>query len=42
MGLFEKVVKHPVLGKLPMILETPNTLEGYAKEIAILRQIAEK
>ena len=38
---FRKVVNHPVLKKLPMILETPNELAGYAKEIAILRQMEE-
>ena len=37
---FAKIVNHPVLCKLPMILETPNELPGYAKEIAMLRQLA--
>ena len=37
---FAKIVNHPVLGKLPMILETPNELPGYAREIAMLRQLA--
>ena len=36
---FEKVVNHPVLKKLPMILETPQELPGYAKEIALLRSL---
>ena len=36
-GLFENVVNHPVLSKLPMILETPNTIPGYGEEIAMLR-----
>ena len=36
---FRNIVNHPVLKKLPMILETPNELPGYAKEIAILRQM---
>ena len=36
---FRKVVNHPVLKKLPMILETPNELPGYAREIAALRQM---
>ena len=36
---FEKIVNHPVLQKLPMILETPNELEGYAREIALLRNL---
>ena len=34
---FRKIVNHPVLGKLPMILETPNELPGYQKEIELLR-----
>ncbi len=36
---FRAIVNHPVLKKLPMILETPNDLPGYAKEIALLRQM---
>lgn len=36
---FRAVVNHPVLKKLPMILETPNELPGYAREIALLRQL---
>lgn len=36
---FRTIVNHPVLKKLPMILETPNELPGYAKEIAILRAL---
>lgn len=36
---FSQVVNHPVLKKLPMILETPNELPGYAREIALLRQL---
>ncbi len=34
---FRSIVNHPVLKDKPMILETPNELPGYAKEIAILR-----
>ena len=34
---FEKIVNHPALAGLPMILETPNELPGYQKEIALLR-----
>ena len=37
---FAQIVNHPVLSKLPMILETPNELDGYAREIAMLRQLA--
>ena len=36
---FRNVVNHPVLKKLPMILETPNELPGYAKEIEMLRSM---
>lgn len=32
------VINHPYLKELPFILETPNDLEGYAKEIEILRK----
>ena len=34
---FEKIINHPALAGLPMILETPNELPGYAREIALLR-----
>ena len=37
---FARVVRHPVLRDLPFILETPNELEGYAKEIRKLRELA--
>lgn len=37
---FEKIVTHPVLSKLPFYLETPNDLEGYAKEIRMMREAA--
>ncbi len=36
---FREIVNHPVLKKLPMILETPNDLPGYAREIALLREM---
>ena len=36
---FRAIVNHPVLKKLPMILETPNELPGYAREIALLRKL---
>ncbi len=38
---FERIVTHPVLAKLPMILETPNELPGYAKEIELLKSLAQ-
>lgn len=31
------LARHPALSGLPMILETPNDLSGYAREIAVLR-----
>ena len=37
---FKVVVNHPLLNTLPMILETPNELEGYAREIELLRSLA--
>lgn len=37
---FAAVVTNPRTRDLPMILETPNDLEGYASEIALLRGIA--
>ncbi|MCI8645875.1 MAG: deoxyribonuclease IV [Firmicutes bacterium] len=37
-----KVITHPKLRDLPCILETPNELDGYAAEIALLRSEAEK
>lgn len=36
------VITHPRLKELPFILETPNELEGYAAEIALLRKEADK
>lgn len=38
---FQNIIRHPLLGKLPMILETPNELPGYKEEIALLRKAAE-
>ena len=32
-----RVINHPALRNLPFYLETPNELDGYAKEIAFLR-----
>lgn len=34
------VITHPALRELPFILETPNELDGYAAEIALLRKEA--
>ena len=42
LGTFEAVVTNARLAGLPMILETPNDLDGYAREIALLRGLAKK
>ena len=34
---FRAIVNHPALRDLPFYLETPNELDGYAREIALLR-----
>ena len=36
---FRAVVRNPRLRGLPMILETPNDIDGYAREIALLRSL---
>ncbi len=36
---FERIINHPQLKYLPMFLETPNELEGYAKEIELLKSL---
>ena len=36
---FEKIINHPKLRDLPFFLETPNELDGYAREIKLLRQL---
>ena len=36
---FANIVNHPALSGLPMILETPNELPGYQKEIQLLREM---
>ena len=35
----ERVVRHPALQGLPFVLETPNELPGYAREIAMLKEL---
>lgn len=35
----ERIINHPALRSLPFYLETPNELEGYAKEIALLKSL---
>ena len=39
---FTRIVRHPVLAKLPMCLETPHEDEGHAREIKLLRELAEE
>ncbi|MEL7656160.1 MAG: deoxyribonuclease IV, partial [Bacillota bacterium] len=39
MKAFSSIINHPKLSKLPFFLETPNELDGYAKEIRILKQL---
>lgn len=34
---FERIINHKYLRDLPFFLETPNDIDGYAKEIALLR-----
>ena len=34
-----RVVSHPALKDLPFVLETPNELDGYGKEIAFFREM---
>ena len=36
---FRRIINHPILADKPMILETPNELPGYAKEIRMLRDM---
>lgn len=36
---FEEIINHPKLRNLPFFLETPNELEGYEKEIALLKSL---
>ena len=38
---FYHIIEHPALRGLPMILETPNELPGYAREIALLKALRE-
>lgn len=38
---FVRIINHPQLKDLPFFLETPNDIDGYAKEIELLRSKAE-
>ncbi|MDE6385613.1 MAG: deoxyribonuclease IV [Eubacterium sp.] len=39
---FEKIVNNKYLKNLPMFLETPNELDGYAREITLLRSLVKE
>lgn len=39
---FARLINHPALRSLPFILETPNDLDGYAREIALLKSLRKK
>lgn len=41
LGAFAAIVVDPRVRNLPMILETPNALSGYAEEISLLRGLAD-
>ena len=36
---FERIINHPALRDLPFYLETPNELDGYAREITFLKSL---
>ena len=36
---FERIINHSALRDLPFFLETPNELDGYAREIALLKSL---
>ena len=36
---FSRIINHPALCNLPFYLETPNELDGYQKEIALLKSL---
>lgn len=38
---FKKIVNHPKLNHLPFYLETPNELDGYAREIELLKGLVQ-
>lgn len=41
LDVIARIIRHPALKGLPCVLETPNELDGYAKEIEILRKAYE-
>lgn len=36
---FKRIINHPLLKELPFFLETPNEIDGYAKEIRLLKSL---
>lgn len=38
---FKKIINHPKLNHLPFYLETPNELDGYAREIELLKGLVQ-
>ena len=36
---FERIINHPKLKNLPFYLETPNELDGYQREIELLKNL---
>ena len=42
LDVMKNIINHPRLRHLPFFLETPNELEGYAKEIKLLRGLYEE
>lgn len=41
MEAITKIINHPMLRDIPFYLETPNELEGYGREIALLKEVHE-
>lgn len=39
LAAFERIINHPLLVGIPIYLETPNELDGYEKEIAIITNL---
>ena len=39
LSAIERIINHPALCNLPFILETPNELDGYKEEIALLKSM---
>ena len=37
LAAMDRIINHPALRHLPFVLETPNELDGYAREITLLR-----